>query len=76
MIKQIQQNQKEPRVKNEDLEQIRSNILRPLPRLTPGLIITTIVTIAILAWSTAGTEASPQKFVNGIPTLVDFCVCV
>ena len=56
----------------DELEKIRSDILRPLPRLTPGLIVTLLLTLAVLTWSTAGTEASPTKFVQGVPTLIDF----
>ncbi|MCA9881720.1 MAG: phosphonate ABC transporter, permease protein PhnE [Anaerolineae bacterium] len=65
-------NRKEAKVKNEDLDSIRESILRPLPRLTVGFLITTAILLAVLGWSVAGTEANPEKFVNGIPTLVDF----
>lgn len=67
-----QRPQKKQKVKNENIEQIRKDILRPLPRLTPRLMISLVIAVLILAWSTAGTEANPQKFMNGIPTLVDF----
>lgn len=63
---------KKQKVKNENLDDIRRDILRPLPRLTPRLIITVVLTIVILSWSTAGTEANPQKFMEGVPTLVSF----
>jgi len=61
-----------PKVKSEDIEVIRADLLRPLPRLTPKLVVTLLLVIVVLTWSTIGTEASPQKLFNGIPTLVDF----
>jgi len=73
MMQQPRTNKKQ-KVKNENIDQIRSDILRPLPRLTPRLLITLVVVAVVLAWSTAGTEANPQKFVEGVPTLVDFVV--
>ncbi|GAB5494237.1 MAG: hypothetical protein Phog2KO_44520 [Phototrophicaceae bacterium] len=68
------QNAKLPKVKNDDLDAIRSDLLRPFPKLTLNLIITIIITMAVLAWSGAGTEASPEKFLNGVPTLINFVV--
>ncbi len=61
-------------VKNENIDQIRGDILRPLPRLTTRLLVTAVITVIVLAWSVAGTEANPQKFVQGVPTLIDFIV--
>lgn len=74
MIRQTanKQNQKFPTVKNQDLEQIRQNILSPYPRITFGLIVAIIISLLLLGWGASGTEASPQKFVDGIPTLVNF----
>ena len=68
------QNTKSPKVKNEDFEQIRKDVLRPFPKLTLGLLITAILTIVILAWSVGGTEASLPKFIDGVPTLINFVV--
>ena len=56
-------NKKETKVKNEDLDSIRESILRPLPRLTVGFLISMAITLAVLGWSVAG---------NGVPTLINF----
>jgi len=70
MIKQSVKRQ--PTVKTDDLDRIRQTILSPLPKMTLGLLITLVVSLAVLAWSTAGTQASPEKFINGVPTLINF----
>lgn len=54
------------------IEQVRRDILRPLPRPTIGGIVTILVTIAILTWSNAGVEGSVGKFVEGVPQLISF----
>lgn len=67
-------NNKTQKVKVEELEQIRADIQRPLPKFSIRTLITVFVAFAVLGWSAVGTEASPQEFVRGIPTLVDFIV--
>jgi len=66
------QNAKMPKVKNEDFNKIREDVLRPYPKLTFGLVVSLILTVVILAWSVGGTEASLPKFLDGVPTLVNF----
>lgn len=60
------------KVKVEDLDDIREDILRPLPKANFRGLLTLVVAAVILGWSVVGTEASPQKFAEGIPTLVEF----
>ncbi|MEM9955067.1 MAG: phosphonate ABC transporter, permease protein PhnE [Chloroflexota bacterium] len=69
----LTQNKKQ-KVKQEELVQIRKDILRPFPKLSPRSLVTAIIVIALLGWSIDGTEASPQELARGIPTLVDFVI--
>lgn len=64
--------QEEKQKKLADIEQIRRDILRPLPRPTIGGVLTLLIVIGVLGWSNAGVEASPREFAQGIPTLVNF----
>jgi phosphonate transport system permease protein len=54
------------------IEQVREELLRPFPKPSFGGIATIIIVIAVLVWSNAGAQASPQEFVRGVPTLVNF----
>lgn len=68
----VDEKQSRKKVKTEDLKDIRQDILRPLPKMNVKALLTLVIAIAILGWSFAGTEASPQKLAEGIPTLIDF----
>ncbi len=60
------------KVKNESIEQIRSDLIRPFPKLSWKLIGTLIILSSILSWSISSTEANPQRLVEGVPKLIDF----
>ncbi|MEL7434114.1 MAG: hypothetical protein AAFN11_09200, partial [Chloroflexota bacterium] len=62
------------KVKNQDLDEIRGDILSPLPRLSIRSMLTALIVVVVLGWSIRGTEASPQELARGIPTLIEFVV--
>lgn len=59
-------------VKADDISQIREDLARPLPRLTLGGILAVIIAAAVLGWGVNGTEAKPDRIIDGIPALVRF----
>jgi len=60
------------KVKNESIDQIRSDLLRPMPRLSISLIATLLIIATVLSWSISSTEANPTRMVEGFPKLIDF----
>ncbi|MEO1645846.1 MAG: hypothetical protein AAFR67_11705, partial [Chloroflexota bacterium] len=62
------------KVKNQDLDEIRGDILSPLPKLSIRSMLTALIVVVVLGWSIRGTEASPQELARGIPTLIEFVV--
>lgn len=70
----MSKNPKTQKVKNEDLKDIRSDILSPFPKLSIRTMLTALVVVIALGWSIQGTEASPQELARGIPALVEFVV--
>ncbi|MEL6307531.1 MAG: phosphonate ABC transporter, permease protein PhnE [Chloroflexota bacterium] len=62
------------KVKNQGLDEIRGDILSPLPRLSIRSMLTALIVVVVLGWSIRGTEASPQELARGIPTLIEFVV--
>lgn len=56
----------------EDTEQIKRDLSRPLPRITPRLVIIIVLASALLLWSLDGAEARPRTLIEGIPNMVDF----
>lgn len=63
---------KKTNVRTDDIEQIRKDVGRPLPRLTLPTILGIIVALAILGWGVNGTQARPDRIIDGIPALVRF----
>jgi phosphonate transport system permease protein len=53
-------------------EELREQLLRPLPRVTLRGAATTILTLIILAWSVQGTETSIAKLIEGGPAIWSF----
>jgi phosphonate transport system permease protein len=58
--------------RTDDIDQIRKDLARPLPRLSLPALITIVVAIAVLGWGINGTEARPERIVDGFPALVRF----
>jgi len=52
----------------------REDLLRPLPRISAGAIVATIILVAIYAWSIRGTKADPEQLVRGVPNMANFVV--
>ncbi|MFN8562276.1 MAG: phosphonate ABC transporter, permease protein PhnE [Anaerolineae bacterium] len=59
-------------VRTDDIEQIRREVARPLPRLSLTTILAIIIALAVLGWGINGTQARPERIINGIPALVRF----
>ncbi len=55
-----------------DLNQIRSDLLRPLPRITLRLFLTLVVILVVFYWGIVGTDARPATLAEGIPNIIDF----
>ncbi len=60
------------KVKNESIDKVRSDLMRPLPRLSITLVVTIIIAATVLSWSISSTEANPTRMVEGFPKLIDF----
>jgi phosphonate transport system permease protein len=52
----------------------RDRLLQPHPHIGPKEIALTLGLIALYAWGVAGTNASPQELVAGIPNIWNFLV--
>jgi phosphonate transport system permease protein len=63
---------RETNVRVENPDQIRVDLARPLPKLSLPALLAIIAAIAVIAWGLNGTEARPERIVNGIPALVRF----
>lgn len=59
-------------VRVENVDQIRDDLARPLPKLTLPTLLAIVVALAVIAWGLNGTEARPERIANGIPALVRF----
>lgn len=55
-----------------EIEKIQSKLLNPLPRLGLRSIVGGVIAVLVLAWGINGTEARPQRIIDGIPALVRF----
>lgn len=71
MMKNVSTREK-AKVKNESIDSIRGDLMRPLPKLSVRLITVAVIAIVIMSWSVSSTEANPQRLVEGFPKLVDF----
>lgn len=60
------------KVKNESIDKIRGDLMRPLPRFSPKLLGVLAIALVVMAWSISSTEANPQRLVEGFPKLLDF----
>lgn len=63
---------KKTTVKTQDLDQIRHDVARPLPRLTLTTILAILIAAGVLGWGINGTQARPERIIDGIPALVRF----
>ena len=63
---------RETNVRIENIDQTRADLARPFPKLTLPALLGLIAAIAVIAWGLNGTEARPERIVNGIPALVRF----
>lgn len=63
---------RETNVRVQNPDQIRADLARPLPKLTLPALLAIITVLALIAWGLNGTEARPERIVNGIPALVRF----
>lgn len=68
----INRKSREQKVVVEDTEQIKRDLIRPLPRITLRMIATIVVVIAVLLWGMEGTDARPDTLAEGIPNIIDF----
>jgi len=60
------------KVKNESIEKIQADLMRPLPKTSMKLLSVLLIAFIVLAWSISSTEANPQRLIEGVPKLVDF----
>jgi phosphonate transport system permease protein len=63
---------RETNVRVENLDQIRADLGKPLPKLTLPTLLAIVAALALVAWGLNGTEARPERIVAGIPALVRF----
>lgn len=56
----------------EDLERVRAELRNPLPRLRPRTLVVIVIALVVVGWGANGTEARPQRVIDGIPALVRF----
>src|SRR5215212_8700114 len=55
-----------------DVDVLRTQLLRPVPGLSPKFILIVLATVAILYWGIVGSEASPAELIDGLPNIWDF----
>lgn len=62
----------EPKIKSVDIEKIRKDLSHPIPRLSLPTIVGLVAALLVLSWGLRGTEARPDRFIKGVPALVNF----
>jgi phosphonate transport system permease protein len=55
-----------------DLEALKGDLLRPLPRLSIKMVLFILLGIAAYVWGIQGTHASPGELIDGVPNIIDF----
>jgi len=55
-----------------DLEALRAQMLRPLPRVGLKTILIIGLLVAAFYWGVQGTKASPAELIDGLPNIWDF----
>ncbi len=59
-------------VRTDNVEQIRKDVGRPLPRLSLPALLMIAVALSVVGWGVNGTQARPDRIIDGIPALVRF----
>jgi phosphonate transport system permease protein len=55
-----------------DLEALKEQLLRPLPRVNVRTVLVATLLVAALYWGVQGTKASPAELIDGLPNIWDF----
>lgn len=55
-----------------DLDALKAQLVRPIPRIGIRLVLFTVLFIATLYWGITGTKASPAELIDGIPNIWNF----
>jgi phosphonate transport system permease protein len=55
-----------------DLDALRDQLLRPLPRVSVKSLLVIGLLIAAFYWGVQGTKASPAELIDGLPNIWDF----
>jgi phosphonate transport system permease protein len=55
-----------------DLEAIKAQMLRPIPRIGVKTIVIVGLLVAAFYWGVQGTKASPAELIDGLPNIWDF----
>ena len=55
-----------------DLEAIKAQMLRPIPRIGLKTIVIVGLLVAAFYWGVQGTKASPAELIDGLPNIWDF----
>jgi phosphonate transport system permease protein len=55
-----------------DLEALRDQLLRPLPRVSVKTVLVVGFFVAAFYWGIQGTKASPAELIDGLPNIWDF----
>ncbi len=61
-----------PQVAAPDIEALKADLIRPLPRLNIKAVVIVGLIIAAYVWGIQGTKASPIELINGLPNIWDF----
>lgn len=56
----------------QDMEALKSQLLRPLPRIRIKTVTLVALGIAALYWGIVGTQASPAELLDGLPNIWNF----
>jgi phosphonate transport system permease protein len=59
-------------VQAPDLAVLRSQLLRPLPRVSVRMVLLVVLVCAAYYWGVQGTKASPAELIDGLPNIWDF----
>lgn len=54
------------------LDALRTDLMRPWPRVSIKTILILVLLAAAFAWGVQGTKASPAELVDGVPNIVNF----
>jgi phosphonate transport system permease protein len=55
-----------------DLEALKSDLLRPLPRISIKTVAILALAVAAYYWGILGTKASPMELIDGLPSIWNF----